>query len=339
MLTDSLIRKVKPPVDKKAPDRYNDGNGLYLHVFSSGGKRWIMDYRFEGKRKSYSIGTYPDVSLAQARLKRDEARKLLSEGVDPSKAKREQKDIADGKHTFRFIAEEWKARRDDQSESTRRSDKRVLQFAIDAFGDKPIDQITPAMVVAVCQKEEQRGNNEQAHRIKIKCAQVFRYAIITDRLQHNPAADLRGALKTYVPEHQPAVTDIKRLPALLEAMDNDTGTLATKCVLKLASLLFVRHGELRYARWADIDFETAEWRYTPPKTQNKTQVALIVPLARQAVEILKQLQPLTGKYEYVFHSHQAWKKGVISDGAATKALHRMGFKGEQVVHGFRAKCI
>ncbi|MDE2420204.1 MAG: integrase arm-type DNA-binding domain-containing protein [Gammaproteobacteria bacterium] len=337
MLTDSQIKKIKPTIGKKAPDRYNDGNNLYLHVFESGGKRWIMDYRFEGKRKTYSIGTYPDISLAEARIKRDEAKKLLRSGIDPTQARKQQQEKDSGQDTFEFIAKEWISRQTDKSESTQNKNVRLLQFAINSFGSKQIDQITPVMVLQVCRKEEEKGYLEQAQRIKSKCSQVFRYAVAIGKLERDPTTDLRGALKTPQTTHRAAITDINLIPKLLHDIDNYSGELNTVCALKLAVLVFVRPIELRSALWADIDFDAAEWKYIPPKTQNQTKLSHIVPLSKQAIAILRELHQFNGHTPYVFYSSKAIKHGIMSENTVNDALRTMGYTGEEMCgHGFRA---
>lgn len=337
MLTDSQIKKIKPTVGKKAPDRYNDGNNLYLHVFESGGKRWIMDYRFEGKRKSFSIGVYPTFSLAEARVKRDEAQKLLRDGIDPTQARRHKQEKDSNKDTFEFIAKDWMSRQTDKSDSTKGKNVRLLKFAIDAFGSKPIDQVTPVMVLQVCRKEEAKGYLEQAQRIKSKCSQVFRYAVAIGKLERDPTTDLRGALKTPQTTNRAAITDITLIPELLHDIDNYSGEPNTVCALKLAVLVFVRPIELRSARWADIDFDAAEWKYTPPKTRNQTKLVHIVPLSRQALVILRELHQLNGHTPYVFYSSRAIKHGIMSENTVNDALRSMGYTGEEMCgHGFRA---
>jgi integrase len=337
MLTDSQIKKIKPTIGKKAPDRYNDGNNLYLHVFESGGKRWIMDYRFEGKRKSFSIGVYPAVSLAEARQKRDEAQKILRSGIDPTQAKKQKQERDSGKDTFEFIAKEWMSRQTDKSDSTKRKNERLLKFAFDSFGSKPIDQITPVMVLHVCRKEEAKGYLEQAQRIKSKCSQVFRYAVAIGKLDRDPTPDLRGALKPPKTTNRAAITDIKAIPQLLRDIQNYSGEINTVCALKLSALVFVRPIELRSALWADIDFDAAEWKYTPPKTQNQTKLKHIVPLSRQALEILRELQAINGHTPYVFYSSKATKHKIMSENTINDALRRMGYTGDQMcAHGFRA---
>jgi integrase len=333
MLTVQYIRAIKPETKTK---RHYDERGMYLEVTSKGGMYWRLKYRFEGKEKLFCIGTYPEISLAIARSLRDKAREQLLNDIDPSDSKKQKREKDSGKDTFQHIAQEWMARQTDMSESTLRKNERLLKFAIDAFGSKPIDQIKPVMVLQVCRKEEEKGYLEQAQRIKAKCSQVFRYAIAIGKLERDPTTDLRGALKTPQTQNRPAITDINRIPKLLWDIQNYSGELNTVCGLKLSALTFVRPLELRTALWADIDFESAEWRYTPSKTRKQTQLSHIVSLSRQSLEILKELYALNGHTPHVFYSAKATKRGIMSENTLNDALKSMGYKGEMCAHGFRA---
>lgn len=295
-----------------------------------------MKYRFEGREKLFCIGTYPDVSLAHARLLRDKARELLLKGVDPSQSKKESKLKNIGKDSFKYIATEWMARQTDMSEATIRKNQRLLKFAIDRFGDKPIDQIKPVMVLEVCRPEEEKGHLEQAKRIKSKCSQVFRYAIAIGKMERDPTTDLRGALKTPQTTNRPAITDINRIPQLLRDIQSYSGELNTVCGPKLSALTFVRPIELRAALWADIDFDAAEWKYTPQKTRRQTKLQHIVSLSRQAIEILRELHAHNGHTPYVFYSSKAIKHGIMCANTINDALKNMGYRGEMCAHGFRA---
>jgi integrase len=331
MLTAQEVKKFKPEANTK---RYSDEKGMYLEVTPSGGKYWRLKYRYEGKESRYSIGVYPAVSLAKARVKRDEVRLLLAQGINPNHAKKLKQDLDTDR--FVFIANEWMSRQTDMSESTLIKNQRLLKFAIDAFGNKPIDQIKPVMVLQVCRKEEEKGYLEQAQRIKSKCSQVFRYAIAIGKLERDPTTDLRGALKTPQSKNRPAITDINRIPQLLHDIQNYSGEINTICGLKLSALTFVRPLELRTALWADIDFEAAEWIYTPSKTRKQTQVSHIVSLSRQALEILKELHDHNGHTPNVFYSSRAIKHGIMSENTINDALKSMGYKDEMCAHGFRA---
>jgi integrase len=334
MLTDSQIKKIKPTPDKKSPDRYNDGNGLYLHVFSAGGKRWIMDYRFEGKRKSYSIGTYPDVSLANAREKRDDARKLLTQGIDPSVTKKlKQLDDA-GHNSFKHVALQWVAKKSSSwAEST--ATKISRRFVVDVFpyiGKLPIADVTAPDLLRVIQRIETRSV-DTAYRALEECGQIFRYGMAIGSNIHDPSVALRGALSARPNKHFAAIIEPNEAGQLLRAIDSFNGSFVVKCALQLAPLFFARIGELRRAKWQEIDFEACEWRYVVTKTKQDH----IVPLSSQAILILRDLQQLTGQYEYVFIGGRDPKRP-MSDGAINAALRRMGYdtKNEMTGHGFRA---
>lgn len=319
------------------PYSLNAGDGLFLEVTPEGAKYWRFRYSFDGMRKLISMGTFPATSLNDAKEQRDNARKLLRSGINPSDARKNAKaanQIAKA-NSFEAIAQEWLARQDDKAESTRDKASWLLQFAINGFGDKPIKDITPPMVLEVCRKIEASNRLETARRVRTKCGQVFRYAVMTGRAEHDPTADLRGALKPPQVKHRAAITEPMRIGQLLRDIDNYSGLFVTQCALKLAPLVFIRPGELRSARWGDIDLNAATWCFTPPKTRNQTKVEHIVPLASQAVAILRELQPLTGHRDFVFSSHG--KSGHLSESAVLNALRRMGYsKDEMSGHGFRA---
>lgn len=313
------------------------GDGLFLKVMPNGTKKWVWRYFFMKKAKMLSMGLFPAVGLADAKSARDEARKVLAGGEDPSQHRKDKKADATLAHenSFKAIAEEWLARQTDKTEATRTKSAWLLSFPIADFGDRPINSVTPVMVLNTCRKYESQDKLETAKRIKVKCSQVFRYAVATGRAESDPTRDLGGALKPPQVKHRAAITDPARVGKLLVDIDGYRGTPEVKAALQLAPLLFVRPGELRSARWADIDLEAGEWRYTPPKTRSQTKVDLIVPLSRQAVAILEGLKPVTGKREHVFYSYG--KEGHLSEGAVLAALKRMGYDGKTMTgHGFRA---
>ena len=341
-----------------SPYKMQDGGGMYLLVKPTGSKLWQMFYRFDGKQKTLSLGAYDAVSLTEAREKREEARRLLKNGSDPGEvmSKRAKKlqaeteaaekkkaeeqvaiaDAAKSKTTFKAIANEWMERNPPRSESTASKNRWLLGFAFDAFGDRQIDAIDSADVLDLCTAIEDSGRNETARRVKVKCGQVFRYAIGTRRLKNDPTAALSRALKSVIVTHRAAITDPKKVAVLMRDIDSYKGTMTVRCALQLSPLVFVRPGELRAARWADIDFDTGLWSFTPPKTRNQTGVELIIPLPSQAIAILKQLHQLTGDGPFVFAS---WgKSGHLSESAVLNGLRRMGYDtGEEMSgHGFRA---
>lgn len=334
-LTDTAIRTAKPG-DK--PQKLYDADGLFLLLNPNGGKWWRFKYRIGGKEKLLSLGTYPEISLKEARERRDDARKAVRNGIDPSAQRQSEKAAAilAAATSFEVIAREWMERQTDKSESTQNKNQWLLQFAIDAFGHRPIAEITPPMVLAACRTMEKAGKLETANRIRSKCSQVFRYAVATGRLERDPTTDLRGALKTPQVKHRAALTDPKQVAELLRDIDAYQGQLPTICALKLAPLVFIRPGELRAAKWADIDLEARQWSYTPPKTRNQTGTEHIVPLSSQALAILRELHALTGRSAYVFPQLSNMKK-CMSENTLNSALRRMGYTSEEMCgHGFRA---
>jgi integrase len=334
-LTHSRQAEVAKPEAK--PYKLNAGDGLFLIVMPNGSKRWRLRYFYLSKEKMLSLGLFPAVSLQEAREARDIARKQLAQGVDPSRDRADSKaaGLISRENNFKAIAEEWLARQTNDAASTRVKSRWLLDFAIADFGNRPIREVTPSMVLSTCRKFEEQGKLETAKRIKVKCSQVFRYAVATERADSDPTRDLGGALKPAQTKHRAAITDPLQVGRLLKDIDQYSGTMVVKSALQVAPLVFVRPGELRSARWEDINFETAEWRYTPPKTRNQTQIDLIVPLSRQAIVILKQLHELTGRREHVFYSYG--KEGHLSESAVLGALRRMGYsKDEMSGHGFRA---
>lgn len=334
-----LTHAIHAETAKPEPKTYhlNAGEGLFLEVQPDGSKYWRFRFTHDGKRGLMSMGIYPYVGLQEAKEARYEARKLLAQGINPSTHRKEEKQAAQlaAANSFEAIANEWLDRQTDKSEVTRTKSRWLLQFAVDEFGRRPITEVTGPMVLAACRKLENEGKLETAHRIKTKCGQVFRYAVATGRAERDPTPDLKGALKSRQVQHRAAITDPKAVGKLLRDIDQYGGQFTTLCALKLSPMVFIRPGELRAAKWADIDLDEARWSYTPPKTRNQTQLEHIIPLPTQAVAILRELHKLTGRYPYVFHS---WgKAGYMSESAVLNALRRMGYgKEEMTGHGFRA---
>jgi integrase len=333
-LSDTKIRKVKPT---EKPYKVADEKGLHLLVSPSGGKLWRMKYRFNGKEKLLSFGSYPDVPLVRAREKRDEARKLIADGVDPSDHKKAQKTAKADRaaNSFEIIAREWfEARKDNWAPShSSRLIKRLQNDVFPWIGGRPIAEITPPEILSVLKRIEGRGTLDTAHRVHQDCGQVFRYAVATGRAQRDPTGDLRGALPPVTGGHFAAITDPKSVAELLRAVDGFKGTLVVQCALKLAPLLFARPGELRQARWADFDLDKAQWKYLVTKTKTEH----LVPLPTQAVAILSDLYALTGESEFVFPGARSNGRA-MSDAAINAALRRMGYdtRTEITGHGFRA---
>lgn len=279
-LTDTAVRNIKPGV---RPIKLFDERGLYLEVSPSGGKWWRLKYRFDNKEKRISLGVYPDVSLKDARDRRDEARKLLANGVDPSENRKAIKSTRMDRaaNSFEVVGREWFAKYS-PTWASNHGDRTIRRFERDIFpwiGSKPIAEITAPELLAVIRRIESRGALETAHRALGNCGQVFRYAVATGRAERDPSGDLRGALPPVKGTHFAATTEPKRVAEILRAMDGYEGTLTVRCALRLAPLVFVRPGELRNAEWTNIDFEAAEWRYTVTKTNTPH----IVPLSHQAL--------------------------------------------------------
>ncbi len=317
--------------------KLNAGDGLFLEVLPQGSKRWRLRYFFNSKEQMLSLGLYPAIGLHEAKEARDHARRLIAQGINPSDHRKEEKTALKtaSVNSFEAIAKEWLNRQTDKAAVTRAKGAWLLQFAIAEFGQRPITEITPPMVLAACRKEEDAGKLETARRIRSKCSQVFRYAVSTGRVERDPTTDLRGLIKPPVVTHRAAITDPKLVSQLLRDIDGYKGRFSTLCALKIAPLVFIRPGELRSARWEDIDLDSAIWSYTPPKTRNQTQLNHIIPLATQAVVILRQLYALTGHQPFVFQS--TGKEGHLSEAAILGALRRMGYeKDEMSGHGFRA---
>lgn len=332
-LTDTAIRNAKPGTK---PVKLFDERGLFLLVSPSGGKWWRFKYRFNGKEKQLSLGVYPDVSLKDARDRRDNARKLIASGTDPSENRKAQKSARADRaaNSFEVVAREWYAKYS-ATWAKNHGNRIIRRFERDIFpwiGGRPIAEITAPELLTVARRIEDRGALETAHRALGNCGQVFRYAVATGRAERDPSGDLRGALPPVKGEHFAATTDPKRVGEILRALDGYQGTLTVRCALRLAPLVFVRPGELRKAEWGDIDLDAAEWRYTVTKTNTPH----IVPLSRQAVDILRELQPLTGRGQFVFPGARGNGRP-MSDNAILAAMRRMGIGKEDMSgHGFRA---
>jgi integrase len=334
-LTDTAIKNIKP--SGKA-NRFFDGGGLYLEVSPIGGKLWRLKYRFEGKEKRLALGAYPVISLKDARERRDEAKKLLAKGVDPGAVKKAQKAAKQERaaNSFEVIAREWFGKWE-TSKAESHSSKVMARLEKDVFpwmGGKAIAEITAPDVLAVLRRIESRGTLDTAHRAGGNCAQVFRYAIATGRVSHNPVPDLRGALPSIGKQHFPTIIDSKKIGELLRSIDDYMGSYTVRAALKLLPLVFCRPGELRLARWADIDLEKAEWKFTA----NKTKTEHLVPLSKQALAILEELHPLTGcdKTGLIFPGQRPGRP--LSNAALNAALRNLGYdtRTEITGHGFRA---
>lgn len=333
-LTDTAIRNAKP-ADK--PVRLFDGGGLYLEVAPSGGKWWRLKYRFGGKEKRYSLGVYPEVTLAAARKKRDEAREKLAAGIDPGEAKKAEKraSLLAAAHSFEVVARGWMDERKTTVEPAQHA-KTLARMENDVFpwlGKRPIAEIDAPEILVVLKRVDGRGARFTAHRIRSEISRVFRYGIKEGHCKADPARDLVDAIPPAQTTHFASITEPEKVGEMLRAFDGFTGTFPVLCALKLAPMLFVRPGELRKAEWAQFDLDKGEWRYFV----NKTKTDHLVPLAAQAVTILRELHALTGEGVYVFPGARD-RNRPMSEAAINAALRRLGYdtRTEITGHGFRA---
>jgi integrase len=332
-LTDVVCKSAKP-TDK--PRKLADAHGLYLEVTPNGGKYWRLKYRFGGKEKRLAIGVYPETSLAEAREKRAEARKLLAANIDPSQAKKEEKrqTILKYENTFEVMAREW--HENQKGVWTERHAYYVLRRLetdiFPALSARPMSEITASELLAVLRLIEERGAIDLAHRALQTCGQVFRYAIVTGKAERDVSADLRGALKTKKAVHHAHIQE-HELPEFLERLDSYEGLLQTKLALKLLLLTFVRTTELRAAQWSEINFGTSEWRI--PAERMKMRQLHIVPLSKQAIVILEALKSMNGHSSFIFPNHSNSKK-CMSENTVLFALYRMGYHSRATGHGFRS---
>lgn len=330
-LTETRIRAAKPA---EKPYKVFDERGLFMLVTPSGGRLWRLRYRHGGVEKLLAIGAYPDVSLKRAREKRDDARKLLADGIDPSAKRRAEKEQQ--VNTFEAVAREWLVLQEkslDESTLTRER-SRLQNFVFPHLGNRPIAQITPPELLAVLRRIESRGTNDTAHRTRSICSRVFRYAVATGRAERDCTVDLRGALPAVTVGHFAAITQPAKIGELLRAIDGYVGQPATHAALKVAPYVFVRPGELRQAQWQEFDLSAAEWRI--PGDRMKAGEPHLVPLSTQAIEILKWLQSITAHGNYLFPSLRTPTRP-ISDNTLNAALRRLGYSGEEMTgHGFRS---
>ncbi|MGV8992110.1 MAG: tyrosine-type recombinase/integrase [Thiobacillus sp.] len=332
-ISDLAVRCAKPGLKTT---RLFDGGGLYLEVTPAGGKLWRLKYRFDSKEKVLALGKYPEISLKDARERRDEARKLLANEVDPGENRKQQKAAKAERsaNSFEVVAREWIAKNKPTwaASHTIKIVRRLEMYVYPWLGAKPIATITAPDLLAMARRIENKGALETAHRAMQNCGQVFRYAVATGRAERDPTGDLRGALQPVKSTHMAAVTEPHKVAELLRTLDGYQGTLTVRCALQLAPLVFVRPGELRSAEWANIDLDAAEWRFTA----SKTGTAHIVPLSHQSVEILREAQAMTGDGRYVFPSPRTGERP-MSDNAILAAMRRLGIAKEEMSgHGFRA---
>lgn len=333
-LTDIAVRNAKF-VEK--PFKLADGEGMYLFV-NAVGKYWRLDYRFLNKRKTLSLGKYPVVSLAAARQKRADAKRQLSDGIDPLEYKKIKKRtmIEGAAHSFQAVAQEWFSKNRGQWVESH-SEKIIARLERDIFpwiGNRPIGELTAPEVLSALRRIEARGAVETAHRAHQNCGQIFRYAIATGRAERDVCADLRGALPPTSQKHHASITEPRAVGELLRTLRGYQGSFVTACALKLAPLVFLRPGELRHAEWSEINLDNAEWRISAAKM--KMRAPHIVPLSRQAIEVLQEIRPLTGHRRYVFPSVRTSDRP-MSENTVLGALRRLGYEKEEMTgHGFRS---
>lgn len=333
MLTDKAIRALKP---KEKPYKVADGLGLHMRVQPNGVLLWRFKYRLAGKEQLVALGKYPEVNLALARERRDGLRKTLSAGIDPASQRRAMKvaQVNAAANSFEVVAQEWFERNAPRwvPKHSVKIKERLKRDVYPFLGSRPISEISASDVLRVLRRIEGRGAIETAHRALGNISMIFRYAVATERVTSDPCRDLRGALAPKVTRHFSAITDPKKIPALLARIEGYGGTLIVRCALRIAPLLFVRPGELRSARWADIDLEAGEWRFVVSKTKQPH----IVPLASQAIAILRELHPLTGHRELVFPGERSPLRP-ISENTVNAALRSLDIPREEMTgHGFRA---
>ena len=334
-LTDIAVRNAKP---REKEYKLADGGGLYLLVSPAGGKLWRLKYRVDGREKKLAIGSYPEISLSDARKRRDEGRELIAAGLDPAREKQQAKHLAKvaAANTFGEIAQEFidKRRREGLSTSTADKSEYYISRMGPAIARLPISEIAAPDLLSVLRRIEAKGNYETARRVLQLAGRVFRYAVATARLPSDPSRDLRGALTAPQPKHYGAIIEPKRAGELLRAIDGYDGQVLTMIAMQLSANVFVRPGELRHAEWSEIDLEAGLWII--PATKMKMRKPHQVPLSRQSVDLFRQLHAITGPTGYVFPSIRT-RTRPMSENTINAGLRRLGFSGDEMTaHGFRA---
>lgn len=336
-LTDTFVKRKQ---GNGKVQKHSDGGGLYLYITPEGKKSWRLGYRFLGKQKLLVIGPYPAISLKEARERREAAKKLLVDNIDPSTAKQEAKAVAASaaKNSFQTIALEWLEKYSVNWTAAYKNHilRRMEKYVFPSLGKRPIKSVTAPELLEALRRAEDRGAGFMAHQALSECGRIFRYAIATGRAERDIAADLRGALTPRSYKHFSAVTEPKAIGKLLLALDTYKGTFTVRCALRLAPLVFVRPGELALAQWKEIDFEKNEWRI-PPERMKMRQMH-IIPLAHQAVEILREVHTLSGQGQYVFPARGNTEKDTpMNRISLVRALRAAGYSKEEMTqHGFRA---
>ena len=328
-------RQVDAAKPREKAYKLADGAGLYLEIVPSGSRYWRMKYRFNGKEKRMAFGVYPTVSLAQARALRDEAKKKLAEGIDPSFAKKEEKLVRDVQlnNTFQAVALEWHGTKVSRWSEGYASDI-IEAFNKDIFpyiGQQPVNEIKPLVLLNVLRRMESRGATEKAKKVRQRCSEVFRYAIVTGRAEYNPAADLTSVMSGHESKHYPFLT-VEELPDFFKALAGYTGSPLVVLAARLLILTGVRTGELRGASWSEFDLEKAVWEI--PAERMKMKRPHLVPLSTQALEIVQQLKVMTGQYPLVFPGRNDPRK-TMSEASINQVFKRIGYTGKVTGHGFR----
>lgn len=351
-LSEQAIKKAKPGlkplregghVEVDGAYKLSDEKGLYLLVNPTGSKWWRLKYRIGGKEKLLALGTYPEVSLARAREKRDEARKLLADGIDPGAAKQEKKraDKLAHANNFEAVAREWHAGKSKRWAKVT-ADKAMTHLKAYVFpeiGHLPVSEVKAAQLLAMLRKVESQGIAYTATRLREMCGQVFRYAVATGRAEDNPAAHLLGAMQKPATTHRPAITDRREFAVFLRDLRAAEGyDPITRHACYFALYTFVRAQEFRFARWEEIDWDAKEWKVPAKRMKvGKHLPAHTVPLSKQVIALLEDLSELTGRTPFLFPKAKGYGEGeVISENTVGKMLNNMGYQGRQCVHGFRA---
>lgn len=336
-LTDTAVRNAKP-TDK--PRKLADEKGLFLQIHPNGSKYWRFKYRFGGKEKLLALGVYPDIGLKEAREKRDKARTLLANETDPGAAKQQAKQARKeaAANSFEAMAQLWleTIAPNIKQKSLEKHQKFLDQDVYPSIGSRPVSEITAPDLLAIIKRIDSRGANDIARRVHSMCGRIFRYAVGHGMCQRDPSrdielADILGEART---KHHASITNPKEAGALLRAIDGFTGAFTTRCAMRLAPFVFVRPGELRHAEWSEFDLDKGEWRIPASKMKMKEQH--IVPLSKQAVAILREIQPLTGAGRFVFPGERTTSRP-MSENTINGALRRLGYtKDEMTGHGFRS---
>ncbi|MBF0418063.1 MAG: tyrosine-type recombinase/integrase, partial [Magnetococcales bacterium] len=334
-LTELAIKQLKP---SEKPKKVSDGGGLYLHITTAGSKLWRVAYRFESKQKVLSIGSFPNVSLKDARRARESAKALLDQGIDPGEERKKRKEVVvcEEVATFEKVARQWIAKMTPSWSASRAIDitKSLEKNVFPWLGQSDIKKISASDILRVLEGIEQRGVVYTAHRARQIIGQIYRFAMACGFTEADPSVAMRGALTPFREKHRASIVDPEKIAILLRVIDGYQGSFVTKCALRLAPLLFVRPGELRHAEWSEINLHAAEWRI--PAGKMKMRDPHFVPLARQAVMILNELRQITGNCKYVFPGARSLLRP-MSENTVLAALRRLGYeKNEMTGHGFRS---